>query len=305
MRNIKTLCKPAIVICLWCLSYQGHVVAGDFPVLDFNHPALSNTPPGFQCKAGEVGFCSNQSGGGTDLHDNDGTAISQFETTIDGEQYLHFILGDPQTGFALETLTRVNDCSFSSCPNDEHFSPDAPGGGSGFNGIERNPFNFSGAGRPTRMVMRMVVSGDGMDMEFYKPLLAQKPKITQTIVDQEMSSEFIADMRGLSYDEAETAAPVTNRLAISDPELPDSGIADFDIAFQSGSHVTAGQFTFTEGTGWDTPDGPYDGGTFDAGSYSYVDGDFDVFNVDWGAFFDAGQNPQCSDSSQRYSGTCP
>ncbi|MFQ5470559.1 MAG: hypothetical protein ACE5EH_09670 [Gammaproteobacteria bacterium] len=175
--------------------------------------------------------------------------------------------------------------------------------GNGYDPLGHYRLTGSGSNDPSKTVMRMILDyGDGMTMEVSKPLLSNKPKITQTVVDGDLRSEFIADMRGLSYSRKGTAAPLVNNQVIDDPALPAQGIADFDMNMVDKSKVTAGRFTFTAGQGWGVDNGAgweaTTGSTgwrepnsaFDYGVYDYGEDSFDVLNTDWASFFSYSQN---------------
>ena len=183
------------------------------------------------------------------------------------------------------------------------------------NGDPAAPYRVTGTGTmdPTRVVMRMVVSDADMSLEVTKPLLTNKPAISQTTSDNTMSGKFVADMRGLSYDDLNRAAPVVNQLAIQDANLPAKGVGNFDLSMAQRSNITAGTFTFTRGQGWiDITTGAqldgwdYDNSTFGLGTYTYADGSFDVVNIPWAKFFDRDQNLQyCSTGTRGGFGICP
>ena len=164
-------------------------------------------------------------------------------------------------------------------------------------------YRISGTGtmNPSRTVLLMQASDANVSIEVSKPFLDRKPKITQTLTEGTLTSQFVADMTGLTYADLNISAPMTNVLTITDPDLPIPGGADFDIndtAVVKNSNITAGKYIFTPGGGWSAPSDPLgakgwdvNDSTFDPGTYTYSEGGFDVLNVDWTSFFDPTQNP--------------
>jgi hypothetical protein len=224
------------------------------------------------------------------------------------------LVGDPATGFASESYTRtssifgLNSALTISSPDgggNETLTSgavDAVTAGNGY-GIPINQhdpfgvnggFNTSGNGTqdPRKAAFRMVLTDSEMSMEVIKPLFNYKSKITQTVIDGDFRSEFVTDQRGLTFDEMDTAAPLLNRQAITDPDLPVAGAADFDMTLAERPHVTSGQYIFTPGIGWNTINGwSAPNSVFDEGTYTYIDGGgFDVYGIDWKSYFDFAQN---------------
>ena len=57
------------------------------------------------------------------------------------------------------------------------------------------------------------------------------------------------------------------------------------------SHVTAGRFIFTPGSGWNTASGwTASNSSFGEGVYTYAEDGFDVLNVPWAEFFNYSDN---------------
>ncbi|MFQ5470332.1 MAG: hypothetical protein ACE5EH_08495 [Gammaproteobacteria bacterium] len=282
--------------------------------LNFNRPPHGSVGGNnkFSCDPG-INTC------GTIHHD--GSAIAMYTVKVNGQRYWRTVVGEPSSGFALEFYTRANSAVPGSVTAPRGQGVDGggmePSNGRSDNcaqftdeptyvrcGNAINPFgigvgsNVSGIGAqdPTKVVFRMVLSDGGMDQEIYKPIMNHKPKITQTINEpgQDMQSTFIADMRDLRYDDGLTAAKVTNKQKISDINLPNPVAGDFNIAMTQDSNITAGQYTFNPGAGWDV------GYTsFDLGTYNYSEGNFDMNSVDWSLYFDPVQNSEyCANSTE-------
>lgn len=146
-----------------------------------------------------------------------------------------------------------------------------------------NTWTGNGTGNPTKAVFRMeidTIATDGFYLEVFKDSLSQKHRITQTLNNGGMLSEFQADMRNSTFTDmnspltvvsAMNSGPGTfvNKLTFSpaiNAELGNN--ADFDMAtvttannavqgtggIQAGaSTVTAGRYTYTAGGGWLAP----------------------------------------------------
>lgn len=174
-------------------------------------------------------------------------------------------------------------------------------------------YRISGIGTmdPSRVVLRLSMSDADISMEVFKPFLARKPKVTQTLVDGVLVSEFSADMRGLTYDDGNRAGPVVNRLTMNDPDLPGNGAgASFDMSLAQRPYITAGRYIFSRvgrfasvtdpvtsdetilgGYGWQQAGGwNASGSVFNPGVYSYYDEGFDPLTVNWLRYFDPAQN---------------
>jgi hypothetical protein len=266
---------------------------------------------------------------GTSCSGGDGTAFAQEVLNIDGTYYWHNVVGEVSSGFAIEYYTRyAHGTSTFALP----FNPDAGGQEQAFYGSvcqglpqvsngskcgnATDPLNvshdnrFSGTGTtdPGRVVMRMIVSDAEMQMEVYKPIPGRKPLLTQHMDDGTVQSTFIADMRAISYSDMNTPIPIINTIKVNDPDLPEAGAADFSMSMVERSNVTAGQFKFTPGSGWNTENG-WDvvGSAFDKGTYTYKDSGFNSYTADWKNFFDYSQNSTACNTGSRknYSDTCP
>ena len=236
--------------------------------------------------------------------------------TVGGVQYFHTLVGDPATGFAIESYTR-----YRAGPNAVageirvgDFSPDSGGNEQsvigGFsdpitaaylenNANSANPFvnvhaSGSGSQDPTKVVVRMVLtSADGtMSQEFYKPFLDKKPRITETIADGAMAATFVADMTALGYNDMNSPIKLVNNLYMYDPGL-DNVSRNFEMALAQDPYVTAGRYTYVPGTKWDTIygwDSP--NSTFGLGTYTYLNAEtgFNPYTFAWKDIFDYYQN---------------
>ena len=262
-----------------------------------------------------TGYCS-YGACTSNIGNTDPTPMNMTVVNIGGVNYFHTIVGDPATGFAMESYTRAAGLNTAgNIPNSGgSFSPD--GGANeriliGTTSATSTPFlqnslnmsnplgNYlvsgSGNSNPNFTVFRMVLNDPaaGMSMDVSKPFLDKKPLISQTIQDGSMTSVFVADERALGYSDSSTPAPVTNNLVLNDPAIPTAGAADFEMALAQTPDVTAGRFIFTPGTGWNNPSLGWDtpGSTYGSGTYAYVGGPgFDPLNFNWASVFNYADN---------------
>lgn len=322
-------CGIVSVIIVSFFFQSSNVIAADFP-LDFSYNGI-NDPPNVATDKLE-GSCPGASGGENFCTGNDGTQFSQDLVIIDGGVYWHNIIGADGFDYEYYTRSTVSVGTLNFYRNQglvvQGFvatSPDYGGttdfggtdpcvtDGSGFpargcaNAVDplnvSHDYNFSGTGtgNPSRMTMRMVVDdGSGMSLEVYKPRPENKMLITQTIMDGDMRSEFVSDMRGLSYSDMSSAAPVVNRQAIDDINMPTPGAGDFDMSMVQDSEITSGRFRYTPGLGWD---GSFT--NFDEGTYEYVDGGFDELSADWESYFNSAENAVACATGNRNNAECP
>jgi len=140
----------------------------------------------------------------------------------------------------------------------------------------------NGGGNPQLVQMRQTLNDGEISIEFLKDKYLEKPSMTSEITSADFTTSFAIDSTGLTYDDASTAAKITNTLQILDPDIPAES-AQFDVSTGAqDSSVTAGQYTYTVG--------PFTRGS--GGTYTYSgDGGFNL-DLDWSNYFDAGQtNP--------------
>lgn len=285
------------------------------------------------------GYSSNNTGyctyGGcqSDIGNSDPTPFGNTVVNVGGVYYFHILVGDPATGFAVESYTRAAGLNASNGIPDSGgpFSPDGGGNARSVIGTTaatdqtflQNSLNMSnslgnylvsgtGSMNPSYTVFRMVLNdpAGGMSMDVSKPFLDKKPIISQTIQDGTLTSVFVADERAISYGDSSTAAPVVNNLVINDPNIPTPGAADFEMALAQVTDITAGRFTYTPGTGWgpnasnptQDPTKGWDqaNSSFGQGSYTYVDGQgFDPLTFNWASVFNYADNAiACSNTNK-------
>lgn len=198
-----------------------------------------------------------------------------------GTQYYHVIVGDVNSDFVLEFYIRNGGCCWWSGGMGGGGTPYSSSGGDAGNANEplaAPSISGNGTGNPTRVYMRQIIQDGQVRQEFLKTQEAIKPRITQTIDNSASRLAFELDMSNGDYASFSTPAQFVNTMTLG---LTD-GSGDFDMATDaSQSNITAGQFTYTAGGGH--------GGS--AGGYSYIDGGFDVYGIDWLSYCDPSQNP--------------
>jgi len=210
------------------------------------------------------------------------TPFLQETVTIDGQQYLHLVVGQPADGFAQEVLIRsTTRIMFGNRLSDS-------GGHTAANGADPlrpdAEFTGNGTGNPNSVIMKQVMSdpAGGFTQEFLKGALDRKAIISQDVENELMASNFVMDMSNSDFNTDDTAGIMTNTLSFTDPNIPGTS-ANFDFAQDAGAsaNVDSGRYTFTP------VDGIQPGGT-----YTYWDGTIDpVLDVNWEGFKDPSQNP--------------
>ncbi len=251
--------------------------------------------------------------------------------------YWHLVIGDPSEGFVQETYTPIKNTFLSDSGGREPVFFTFSGNleqwsGNGWDPLEFNnktfgpdnvSFSGNGTGNPTKVIMRQVLGSGSLAatsdrvrewscdagqfcQEFLKSDFDFKPVITQQFDSDETTSFFKVDMSAIDYNTMGTTGIITNTLAITDPDMPDSDQVNpfgsnlitpdssiFDMAVDSErSNTNAGRYTYTAGIGWYN-DGDGDGfRAFDPGQYDYEDIGInaDQMEMEWGVFFDPSQN---------------
>ena len=277
--------------------------------------------PEFNCNRGPAPVpCPTEIAGDFDdfYLENEPTPFLMENVEIDGERYIHYVVGDPGEGFAMEVYIRGQygrspDARFSDFASPFASAQNNPGGEAGKGPLtERVPVIdpetgeelvdpdtgkvitvdlINGRGDPTAMVVRQVLGGewDGTNlscdasefcMEFLKDAEQTKPFIRQRVNSGVVTSDFAIDMREISYDDIDTVAPVVNTVTFAG-EIP----GGFDMATDiDASFVTGGRYTYVAGPG-DVGDGVL-------GAYEYWDGGFNMDNIKWESYRDPFINPE-------------
>jgi len=239
----------ATFIGLLCLASIFPVCASDFS-LTFAQPTTGGLFPG-SCNTGTGagGLCPTA--GAAEEFDPDTTPFTQQSVRIDGVDYWHQIIGDPEDGFVMEVyITQGGLALLSDASGGRPSNFPLPGAlfrkdldvqsGNGWDPLGLNPANDfkttgNGTGTPTKMVMRQVLGGEwdavsstwscgeaAFCMDFTKEHLATKPRIMQRVNDasQEFSAFFDLDMSNISYADDTTAGTLINTLTFPLPDTP-------------------------------------------------------------------------------------
>lgn len=228
--------------------------------------------------------------GTTSEHSAGGNVTGQtpfiYERTFDGATaYYHMILGDPNSGFGQEVYIQVGSGTFQG------FNGIGPGGsassGTGTqSGNNLDPLGVvttdtvtgNATGNPQRIQMQQSLTDGDLSATFLKNTYLGKPTITNEIDSTDVTATVVIDASGIPYTSSSTPATVTNTVQVHDPNIP-AAAAQFDMATDAqNSTVTAGQYTYTPGSGAGTNLGS-------RGTYTYIDGGANV-NPDWSSYFD-------------------
>jgi hypothetical protein len=243
---------------------------------------------------------SDFSGAGDMVQVNGQTPFLYERATLNGVEYYHMIVGNPDDGFAQEVFIQVGtgntffqaqqlgDADMLSdggtLPTASSSSLGNPSTQLDFDtGNSTNPFSpdpvFSGntSGNPNRVQMRQLMTDGDLTVDFVKNVFLDKPSITNAIENDAVRMIFSMDSTGNRYDTSNTPSVVSNRVEHLDPDVPATS-AIFDTATDSEvSTVNAGRYTYTPGASATFG--------FAGGTYEYVDGGAN-HNPDWGSFFD-------------------
>lgn len=281
-----------LAVGLFCLLSSVQTTKADF-VLNWTPDTVNRVGgtilPYINCNRGEPNVnCFDQSARVSAIPDPDKTPFLQERVVgSDGQTYYHVIIGLPTDAFSQEIFIRANGANWpflpvqgSSSGGTVTFAPNPTIFSSTELFTNQKPLDadesISGnsTGNPTRVVMRQVNNDSGFSQEFLKDTLLNKPRISQSLNSGDMSMQFIADMRGISYTNNSTAAPLINTLTLM-------GAGGFNMATDAqSSSVTAGQYLWVPGTGPDQS----------SGTYQHVEGGYNPYSEDWKAFLREDQN---------------
>ncbi len=200
--------------------------------------------------------------------------------------YWHMIVGDPASGFAMESYTPLIN-SFESTSGGRPSRIFQRGqesletrSGNGWDPLGLNPandFDYTGnaSGDPTKTIMRQILGGswdadtntwsceenDEYCSEFLKDRFLFKPLITQQINDSDFIHKFSLDMSQITYDDDTTPGEIINTVVIIDPEMPefDPKAGDFKMDNENieismpdsgisklNPNVTGGRYTYNQ-----------------------------------------------------------
>ncbi len=200
--------------------------------------------------------------------------------------YWHIIVGDPATGFAMESYTPVIN-SYESTSGGKPSKIFQRGtesletrSGNGWDPLGLDPsrnFDYTGnaTGDPTKTIMRQVMGGswnsttntwscqdsDEYCSEFLKSNFLFKPIITQQINEPDFVHKFSLDMSTIKYDDDSTTGELTNTVVIIDDDMPefDPKAGDFKMDNDSieismpdsdasilNPNITGGRYTYSQ-----------------------------------------------------------
>ena len=201
---------------------------------------------------------------------------------IDGAGYRVFTVGNINSDFYQEIIMQTGFGYFQGGSATASGGAGGPGGNGtdplGFGGADNATFVGNGIGNPTKVIIWQRNKDDEMLLDFLKDKLDMKPRITQTITNDQLLSEFGIDMRTIDYNTDTVEGDVTNRLT-----LPANGYMgiDWDVDDNSKTDwrdidVTAGEYTWAPGGNRAGSDG----------TYTYANGGvMDPNEIDWAMFF--------------------
>jgi hypothetical protein len=123
--------------------------------------------------------------------------------------------------------------------------------------------------------MRQIMNDGALSTEFVKSRFAEKPSITNNIDTGDFRSVFNIGAAGLTYNNGSAPARITNTTEVVAPGIGPSN-ARFDVsASAQRPHITAGQYTYSNGPATRGADG----------TYNYSEGSFNL-DINWSAYFD-------------------
>ena len=295
---IKT--KTVAVSACLCLSVGMQTSRADFALnwaADPVNRVGGAQVPFANCNRGEPEVnCFDQSRNVSPLPDPDKTPFLQERVRgTDGNVYYHVVIGLPTSDFSQEIFIRTNNPGTGPVWGNGFIAVEGSSSGGNFTFAPAGDIfsssqlfdnmkpldadeNISGnsTGNPTRVIMRQINRGGDFSQEFLKDNILNKPRITQSITNADLSMQFVADMRNLSYSDSTTSIPLINTINMT------GGAGSFDMATDAQStHVTAGQFQWLAGS---DPNGTN-------GTYQYLEGGYNPLIEDWKSFRDPAQNP--------------
>jgi len=206
-------------------------------------------------------------GNGIEIQDPSSTPFYQGQILgSDGKIYWHTIVGDPASGFAMESYMEMESIKTLTIGSFSGGKPTNMGGfsftpGGGFSGIDsgqdleeisgngwdplsNNNVDFTGnaSGDPTRMVVRQVMGGEVKNgqwecgsaafcSEFLKTSLNRKPIIRQTVNDISTEGEVIMTAQfELDMSNSSYSDDTQAAAIINTVTFSDSAVGSFDMA---------------------------------------------------------------------------
>ena len=215
------------------------------------------------CSSGGFGGDFNESG----AHD-DNSAFLQEQLSLGGQTYYHIIVGDyTKDAMAQEMFIKASGSSYNGLTMSTSLVDTSSNSNAEFDMTAPYSTNSSkngnGSGNPNNVMLRQVINETGTTQEFLKDSFTNKPLMSETISDAEMTAVFSVDMRAHTYSDN---TPIGVSDMVNTVTL--TGSAAFNDQGDAGTssqldqyHITAGAFTYTTGSG--------NGGS--GGTYTYVE----------------------------------
>lgn len=286
--------KAAVKACLLAFGMVAASAANAELGLNFQPVAAANrTSVDLACMPG-VSYSRDSCLRGGGPLDPDPTPFYMERTTENGVGGYHILIGDPNSDFSQEYY--ITNAGVGVWTNDFRLTASA---GTFNGGVDATPkanwtipfvdplsastTSGNATGNPRLVTFRQTVNGVGFSQEVLKDRRLNKPRITQSVSDGEMVSNFVLDMSNLVYTgptALTNAGAMTNTLVVTDKQTGQI-LTNFDINTSSQkSNVNGGMFSYANGTGT--------GGSF--GNYTYATGKYDIYSSNWAAFWDPTAN---------------
>ncbi len=208
---------------------------------------------------------------------------------VTGLDYYHLLIGDPASGFAQDIYIERGFVNYSNG------GVGAASGGTSERGQDVfDPENGTARSNPNKVLVRQILNDGEISQEFLQTSLTTKPKLSQMINAPGVNTVFVIDMSNSTYSDDSTAGTIMGAVTLTDPSI-DPGIGDFTMvsdgvstttlaggqaADVQNSQITAGRFTYTDGTGPGQSDG----------TYNYLFDTYDIFAIDDVVFFDSSED---------------
>ncbi len=279
--------KSALVLAV--VMTAGRAVGAEFTMNFMPSTDRNTNAPIYQCNRAGFSDVGCQAFGPYVTFET--TPFLMEEVVVAGVNYVHIIVGDPADGFAQEVyIEGANGAGASTytAASTYALAENHPTSGTPGLGPLTGPGNASA--NPEKVIMRQVVGGE-WDLatttwscgaatfcaDFFKDNLLTKPRITQTVIDGDMTSFFDMDMRGSVYSGVALADMVSSPI-VNSVTLQNVPGAEFAMTpeYTNDSVVSGGRFIYTEGLG----------NRGSEGTYTYAEGDFDTAAEDWTIYRD-------------------
>src|SRR3569623_1112349 len=267
--GLRSRCAKLALLSLATAAMHGNVVNDGMAAFSLNwardyssEGASFNNSDGYiVCHMSYISRANCRSGGfGGDFNENgshdDGTAFMQEELNLGGQSYFHVIVGDHTRDSMAQEVFITTSGSYSGVGLTTSVASTSSTRNAEFN--MDNPYSTdstktgSGSANPNNVIMRQIINSGEISMEFLKASFSKKPQITQTITNAEMVSTVSMDKRGRNYSQITPIDPstsVVNTLVLTGSNrAATDGNYDLQVHAQT-SHISAGGFTYTNGSG--------------------------------------------------------